>query len=178
MRQHAEQYKIDPNELAGYGYSAGGQLVALLGTTDAECGLEGLPAQVAGEAADGVCSTRLQCVVAGGAPCDFRALPARSSLLSYWLGGTRLDKPLLYEQASPASFITKDDPPMFFFHGAADSIVPLQSPQAMVQQLTAAGCQASVYVVPNAGHGAAFIDPTAAGEALKFLDAHLKPLAK
>ena len=125
-----------------------------------------------------MCSTRLQCVVAGGAPCDFRALPARSPLLLYWLGGTRLDKPQLYEQASPVSFISKDDPPMFFFHGAVDNIVPLASPRQMSEQLTAAGCDAQMYVVPNAGHGAAFVDPQAGAQAIKFLDAHLKPLSR
>ena len=187
MRQNAAQYKIDPTRMAGYGYSAGGQLVALLGTTDATCGLEGLetvktdpnekPAGVQPNDVTAACDTRLQCIVAGGAPCDFRLLPPRSPRLSYWLGGTRLDKPLLYEQASPANFISRDDPPMFFYHGAVDAVVPLDSPQNMAKQMTAAGCQATVYVVPDAGHVAAFLDMTAASEAVKFLDAQLKPPA-
>jgi dipeptidyl aminopeptidase/acylaminoacyl peptidase len=84
----------------------------------------------------------------------------------------------LYEQASPASFISKDDPPMFFFHGAVDQIVPLASPRQMSEQLTAAGCDAQVYVVPNAGHGKAFLDPQAAAQAIKFLDEHLRPMAR
>ena len=55
-------------------------LVALLGVTDRDDGLEG-----ARRTADGP-STRLQCVVAGGAPCDFRSMPADKPALAYWLG--------------------------------------------------------------------------------------------
>ena len=77
LRSHAEKYKIDPARIGGFGYSAGGHLVALLGVTDRSDGLEGPDAT-----ADSP-STRLQCVVAGGAPCDFRALPADSSRLAY-----------------------------------------------------------------------------------------------
>src|SRR6476659_9232127 len=34
MREHAKELKIDPNHIGGFGYSAGGHLVALLGTLD------------------------------------------------------------------------------------------------------------------------------------------------
>src|SRR5215213_6757666 len=34
MRSHAAELKIDPNRIGGFGYSAGGHLVALLGTLD------------------------------------------------------------------------------------------------------------------------------------------------
>ena len=66
-------------------------------------------------------SARLQIVVAGGAPCDFRVLPADSERLAYWLGGTPAEKPDAYREASPTNYVTADDPPMFFFHGAATS---------------------------------------------------------
>jgi triacylglycerol lipase len=169
MRSHAKQYKIDAKRIGGYGYSAGGHLVALLGTTDREAGLEG-----AGAPADGP-DTRLQAVVAGGAPCDFRAFPENNMRLSYWLGGSRADKPEAYELASPSRYVTKDDPPIFFFHGEADTLVPLASPKAMHAQLTGAGVSATLFTVPKAGHIAAFRDTTATAAAIEFLDKHLKP---
>src|SRR5215211_7666243 len=68
MRSHATELKIDPARIGGFGYSAGGHLVALLGTlNDKELREPGLPANAP--------SARLQAVVAGGAPCDFRILP-------------------------------------------------------------------------------------------------------
>ena len=112
LRANAAKYKIDPDRIGGYGYSAGGHLVALLGALDDDDFREpGLPADAP--------SARLQVVVAGGAPCDFRALPADSKRLAYWLGGTPAEKPDAYRDASPANYVTADDPPMFFFHGGA-----------------------------------------------------------
>jgi triacylglycerol lipase len=116
----------------------------------------------------------LQCVVAGGAPCEFRLLPAESKRLAFWLGGSRAEKPDAYVLASPASFITKDDPPTFFYHGEADTLVPLASPQLMLDKMSKAGVPAELHMVAKAGHVQAFYDQQALDAAIKFLDAHLK----
>lgn len=168
MRTHAAEYKIDPARIGGFGYAAGAHLVTLLGTTDPSAGLEGpnVPADSP--------STRLQCVVAGSTPCDFRNVPADGNQLSFWLGGTRAEKPDIYVLASPANFISKDDPPMFFYHGENDRLVPIESPQAMVAELKKAGVPAELYTVPKAGLMQAFLDPQALDAAVKFLDRHLK----
>ena len=168
LRSNAGKYKIDSERIGGFGYSAGGHLVALLGTTDRESGLEGSDAP-----ADSP-STRIQAVVAGGAPCDFRAIPVNNQRLSYWLGGSRAEKPQAYELASPSRFVSKDDPPTFFFHGEADSLVPLQSPRAMQAELSTAGVPCDFFLVPKAGHIEAFRDPAATQAAIEFLDKHLK----
>jgi triacylglycerol lipase len=169
LRSHAKEYKIDPERLGGYGYSAGGQLVALLGVTDRKDGLEGL--DTAAESP----STRLQCIVAGGAPCDFRSLPADSGRLTYWIGGNRAEKPLLYQQASALHFVSADDPPSFFFHGEEDRLVPLASPRIMVEQLTASRVPATLHAIPNAGHIETFFNVEARTAAMAFLDKYLQP---
>jgi triacylglycerol lipase len=169
MRKNAGEYKIDPERIGALGYSAGGHLVALLGTTDAASGLEGPDA-------DGT-STRLTCVVAGGAPCDFRRLPRGMEQLSYWLGGTRGERPDAYELASPAKFVTRDDPPMLLFHGEEDRLVPVRGPRLMTEHLISEGVSAELYLVPAAGHIQAFIDGAAQERAIKFLTEHLKRAA-
>jgi len=172
MRRNAEKFKMDSSRVGGLGYSAGGHLVALLGTTDPSAGLEG--ADVGTDAP----STRLQAVVAGGAPCDFRVLREDSPRLSYWLGGTRAEKPKAYELASPATFCSPDDPPMLFYHGELDSLVPIDSPRAMVVKLTEVGVSARLLTVPKAGHRAARFDETPLLEGIKFLDEKLKTADK
>jgi acetyl esterase/lipase len=167
LRTNAEAYKVDGDRIGGYGYSAGGHLVALLGAMDDDDMCE--PGLAAGAA-----SARLQVVVAGGAPCDFRVLPADSQRLAYWLGGTPADKPEAYEQASPTKFVTSDDPPMFFFHGAVDDIVPIRSPQRMVERLKEADVPVEFYEIPEAGHMSAVADRATMLEALAFVDRHLK----
>jgi acetyl esterase/lipase len=171
MREHAGELKLDPAHIGGFGYSAGGQLVALLGTlNDDDFREQGLPKDAP--------SARLQAVVAGGAPCDFRVLPADSTRLAYWLGGTPAEKPDAYRTASPAAFITPDDPPMFFFHGARDLLVPAHSPQRMVALLTAAGVGAEMHLIKDAGHIEALFDRTTLDLALAFADQHLKQETK
>jgi triacylglycerol lipase len=167
IRVHADEFKLDPSRIGGFGYSAGGQLVALLGTLgDNDFREQGVP--------ENAPSARLQAVVAGGAPCDFRPLPAQSTRLAYWLGGTRAEKPELYRIASPAAFVSTDDPPMFFFHGARDMLVPAHSPQRMVALLSAAGVGAEMRLIPQAGHIEALFDRETLRQALAFADQHLK----
>src|SRR5262245_12689579 len=151
MRAHASELRIDPNRIGGFGYSAGGHLVALLGTLDDQHLREpGLSASAP--------SARLQCVVAGGAPCDFRVLPGDSDRVAFWMGGTRDAMPNEYRDASPASFITSDDPPMYFFHGQQDLLVPIQSPTEMVKLLKDAHVTAEMYPIKDAGHIQALFD--------------------
>jgi len=152
MRENARQYKIDPDRLGAWGYSAGGHLVALLGTS----------------------GTGLKAVVAGGAPCDFRNVPLDSQRLAFWLGGTRHELPKIYQAASPAEFVSADDPPMFFYHGQLDGVVPVEHPTEMAAELKRLGVTARLYVVPKAGHLGAFVDRSAVTEAVRFLDQHLK----
>ncbi len=171
MREHAADLKLDPTRVGGFGYSAGAQLVALLGTTDAEDGLEGV------DDPRGLPSTRLQAVVGGGTPCDFRAFPIDEQWLGFWLGGSRREVPDQYRLASPAAFVSADDPPMFFFHGEKDDLVPLNLPQGMCECMKGAGCSAELYVVPQIGHTAAAMDRTAVEKSIEFLAQHLKPQA-
>lgn len=167
MRSQASRLKIDPERIGGFGYSAGAQLVCLLGTMGESDGPEG----VAGENGS---DTRLQAVACGGAPCEFRVLPPDQRMLSFWLGGTRREKPEQYRLASPAAFITPDDPPMFFFHGDKDDLVPIASPEAMCRDLHKAGVEAELYVVPDMGHIFAAMDRTALEKSVEFLSDHLQ----
>jgi len=167
MREHAKELKIDTTRIGGFGYSAGGHLVALLGTLgDNELREPGVPANAP--------SARLQVVVAGGAPCDFRVMPRDSNQLAYWLGGTRAERPNAYRDASPATYITVDDPPMYFFSGENDWLVPIISPRRMVELLKDAGVTAEMHPVKDAGHMQALFDRPVLEGGLAFLDRYLK----
>ena len=96
-------------------------------------------------------------------------------MLSYWLAGTRAEKPENYLNASPANFITADDPPMYFFSGEDDVLVPISSPRKMVDSLQKAGLTAEMYAVKNSGHLQTLFDPVAVQHALTFADKYLKP---
>jgi dipeptidyl aminopeptidase/acylaminoacyl peptidase len=101
-------------------------------------------------------------------------MPAASDRLTYWLGGPRSAKANAYRDASPATFISADDPPMFFFHGERDELVPIVSPAAMVAMLNARGVKAEIYTVPKSGHFQAAVDRDALKHVLAFADQYLK----
>jgi acetyl esterase/lipase len=151
IRKNAKQHKIDPTRLGAWGYSAGGHLVALLGTSH----------------------TGLGAVVAGGAPCDFRQVPLDSQRLAFWLGGTRRNLPKVYQSASPANFVSPDDPPMFFYHGQRDRAVKLAQPTGMVAELKKSGVTATMLVIPDSGHLGTCFHREALAEGIKFLNKHL-----
>jgi triacylglycerol lipase len=176
MRREAQRYQIDPRRIGGFGYSAGGHLVALLATSQSR------PVEDKQEKAElsrearqpAELGAQLQAVVAGGAPCDFRLLPKDNRALAYWLGGSRGELPEVYREASPASFICEKCPPIFFFHGEKDTIVPLLSPRLMHQSLLTVGVSSELYQVAETSHFGAIRDQQATDKAVAFLDSVLK----
>lgn len=167
IRQNAERLNIDPARIGAFGYSAGAHLATLLGTTDPSDGLEGVntPEQLP--------SSRVQAVAGGGMPCDFRTLDPDNRGLAFWLGGSRREVGERYSQASPRAHVSADDPPMFFFHGEKDDLVPLISPRIMCQSLQDVGVEADYYVVPKIGHVFAMYDRKALDMSLAFLAKNL-----
>jgi acetyl esterase/lipase len=167
FRENAKKFKVDPQRVAGYGYSAGAHLVSLMGTTEAKDGLEG-------ESEFKDVSTRLQAVVGGGTPTDFRVFPENNNKLAYFFDGTRKQKPQQYKLASPNAFVSKDDPPFFFFHGSKDSLVPIVSAREMKKSLEKTGVRAEILELDNKGHIGAVFDKDAISKSLDFLDSILK----
>ena len=166
-RERAAEYQLDPDRIAAYGYSAGGHLACMMGVCDPNVGLEG-------DGLGGTIPTAVQAVVAGGAPCDFRGMPPESTMLSYWLEGTRAENPKVYQQASPQAAVSSDDPPTFFYHGSKDWLVPIHSAQKMKVALDAAGVLTRFHTCEGKGHINSFMNRDAMLHAMDFLDEVLK----
>ena len=166
MRQKKDKLKINPDQIAVFGYSAGGHLSAMLGTTDSKDNLEGtIPEELKPH------SSRVGCVVVGGGPCEFSWI--KSNALKDWLGDNQTDNPEIYLKAAPVSYATADDPPFLFFHGSDDKVVPPASSEKLHQRLLAVGASSSYRSVENKGHFATFSDTTWMDEAIKFMDESL-----
>jgi acetyl esterase/lipase len=168
MRGNAERLAIDADRIGAWGYSAGGNLVALLAVTDLSARLEGY------SGVPGAPNARLRAAVAGAPPTDFGEMPLDSVAYEYWLGGTRRQVPQVYELASPVRYVSRDDPPMFFYHGSDDSLVPIRNSETMVALLRRVGVTAELYAIEGAVHIDAGLNPDAARAAVQFLDQYLK----
>ncbi|MDJ0851171.1 MAG: alpha/beta hydrolase [Myxococcota bacterium] len=162
IRRHASELGVDPSRVGGFGYSAGAHLVALLATTRPEDGLEG-------QAKDPAPSTRIQAAVVGGLPSDLRAFPPNPTVRRL-LGGSREEVPRLYDLASPIRFVSRDDPPLFLYHGRNDWIVDVSHSRSMAEALERNGVPHELRE-PSFGHAATFFfDGAEMKGAIDFLD--------
>jgi acetyl esterase/lipase len=154
LRANAATYHLDGNRIGAWGSSAGGHLVALLGTSGGEKALEG----TGGNAGY---SSRVQAVVDFCGPTDFQSFltqyPERSANPNTpegkLLGGPLRDKQTLARKASPTTYIDKTDPPFLIMHGDQDTTVPIMQSQVLYDKLNAAGVTATFEVIKGAGHG-------------------------
>ncbi len=147
LRANAAKYDIDPRRIGAWGASAGGQLVALLGLTDASAGFD------IGEYRNE--SSRVEAVVDLYGPADLTKQDYAATHASVYrdvFGVTsRLDPALV--RASPVTYITKNGPPFLILHGDRDGTVPFDQSQELQTRLKTAGVSAELVVVKNAGHG-------------------------
>ena len=172
IEDHAADYHVDADRIGAIGYSAGAHLVFLL----AMAGDQNHPDDVVTPWKPGQrTGRRLKAVVAGGSPCDFTVLEDDDKVLAHFLGGTKGQVPELYVTASPAFYLTPDDPPILFYHGTADELVTIRGPEMMVERLRAKGVDASLWKVPGGDHITAATNLEAVQKSIEFFEKNLKP---
>jgi acetyl esterase/lipase len=141
LRANAGQYHLDPNRVGAVGVSAGGHLVALLGTTDPSAGWD------MGEHLEQ--SSRVQAVIAMAGVMDLsRSFPNADIEAMKRIGFGEYN----VAEASPITHVTPDDPPFLLIHGERDELVPVEQSQLMYEQLLRANVPVQIIVVQNAGH--------------------------
>ncbi|QEF97668.1 Acetylxylan esterase precursor [Stieleria maiorica] len=148
VRANADRFKIDPERLGVYGYSAGGHLSLMLGT-----------ASDAGDAnakdpLDRV-SDRVAAVVAFVAPTDLRIMVKDApDRLEAYARFPALDLDLENAQtASPLVHVTPDDPPTLLIAGDQDDLVPIQHSRNIHAAFEKADVTSRLIEVAGAGHG-------------------------
>lgn len=142
IRAHAAEYGIDPNRIGVWGGSAGGHLVALLGTSDQSAGFD------VGEYLD--YSSRVQAVVDMFGPTDLTIPVSTYEQLQLVQNAFPID---MYAVGSPVTYISPDDPPFLILHGDKDKLVPVEQSILFYNQLVAQNVPATLVIVKNAGHG-------------------------
>jgi acetyl esterase/lipase len=122
LRANASNYNLDPDRIGAVGFSAGGHLVALLGTADASAGWE------SGEYLDQ--SSRVQAVITSSGFSDFtqKQYNEFNIYIQYTfgdLGGKATENTI---NASPVTYVTPDDPPFLIIHGDQDGVLNRAGP--------------------------------------------------
>ena len=177
LRANAETYRLDSNRFAAWGSSAGGHLVALLGTTsDVKVFEVGENLEV---------SSNVQAVVDYYGPTDFLQMDAHrlpdglvhdapDSPESQLVGGPIQEHKDRVAKANPITYVSEDAPPFLIIHGDQDKLVPYHQSVLLKDALEKAGVPVTFYKVAGGGHGW-FRDPKVPELTKAFLEQHLKP---
>lgn len=143
LRAHAAEYNLDVNRIGAYGASAGGHLVALLGTSDASQGWD--VGEYTGQ------SSRVQAVVDISGPSDLTKMYPNYGLGTVIMMAFGIRVPQR-EAASPNTYASPDDPPFLVIHGEKDEVVPLEQGQLMYDALIKGGVSAQMVIVKGGNH--------------------------
>ncbi len=163
LRANAKKYNLNPESIGVWGASAGGHLVALLGTAGDVKDLEGDVGTQDG-------SSRVQAVCNWFGPTDLLKLSppfVKNNAVTRLLGGTTGEKKDLAVKADPITHVTADDPPFLIMHGTKDPLVPLSQSELLEAALKKAKVECELCVFKDAGHGDAEFRKHLQGDAHK-----------
>jgi acetyl esterase/lipase len=157
LRANATRHGYDAARIGVWGSSAGGHLVALLGTAGDVTAWDAGPHPGA--------SSRVQAVVDFFGPSDLARMGAQSgpdskldhdaptSPESRLIGGPIRENRAKADAASPVTYVSRDDPPFLICHGDKDPTVPIGQSEVLHAALQKAGVDSTYHVVAGAGHG-------------------------
>jgi acetyl esterase/lipase len=173
VRRNADKYGFDKEKVGCWGMSAGGHLVALMGTRTYP-GKEDI-------------SSRVQAVCDWFGPSELLSMPPNNvgngrtevdiakSNGAKLLGATVRDVPELAKDASALDNVSKDDAAFLILHGDADKGVPLIQSQKLHEKLQAHEVPSQLVVLNGAGHGGAqFSSESSRKTMLEFFTKYLK----
>lgn len=145
IKTHAAEYKIDAENIAIVGGSAGAHLAMLTAFTadslqfSTDCENRG--------------SATVRALVDIYGPVDLTVDYAISNKnVQKFLGGTFTDIPAIYATASPINYLHKNIPPTLILHGSIDKLVPIEQSELLTARLQSLGVPVEFYPLPGWPH--------------------------
>lgn len=165
IKANGPKYQIDTTFVGITGYSSGGHLSAMAGTSglvdrmtinSESANLEGAVGNYTAY------PSTVDAVVDWFGPTEFQSMDACGSKMvhdspdspeSILIGVPIQDNHDLCALANPISYIDPEDPPFLIIHGDADPLVPHCQSEKLFAALQEKGVPSQFVLVPGAGHG-------------------------
>jgi acetyl esterase/lipase len=176
IRANARKYNLDPDKIGVIGDSAGGHLVAMLGTSGGVKALEG------DLGPHKHVSSRVQCVVDEFGPAEILAMQGAGSRMDHdgpnspegkLVGGRVKDRKEVAIAASPVTYVAPDNPPFLIIHGNKDPLVPYNQSERLYAALKKVKVECYFVTVDGGGHGG-FRNPEVRNRERQFFDKCLR----
>lgn len=173
LRANAEKYKIDRKRIGAWGASAGGHLVALMGST------AGMKEYEAGEHLEQSSDIQVVCDLFG--PTGFDRYASVTPEMVKASGRKILINPDVpnwkeeWLKASPMFYVKKDMAPTIIVHGDDDELVPYEQSVIYDKALREAGVDCQFITIKGGKHGGApFLQPDILKQIEDFFAKYLK----
>ncbi len=179
LRAQAKEYGIDPGRFGVWGSSAGGHLVALLGTSGDEKPFDVGPNLNVSSRVQAVCDyygptdlTQMDARAAPGARLKHNAPDSPEARL---IGGPVQENTEKAARANPITYVSTNAlPPFLIVHGDADPVVAHHQSELLFDALKNAGGNVWLHTIKGAGHGQGFGGKEIGERVSAFFDRWLK----
>lgn len=151
IKKNARKYNVDSTKFAVLGCSSGGQMAALIGTTNGNPNFEDNNNNVK-------FSSKVNAIVDIDGTLAFKHPESKeSTAASLWLGGSYEERPMIWEEAAPLNHTDSNTPPILFinssinrFHAGRDDMIAI---------LNKNGIYNEVKTIKNSPHSFWFLNP-------------------
>jgi len=186
MRANARKYNIDTSFVGITGWSSGGHLSALAGTTNdiKKHKINNEEADIEGQLGSFTkASSKVNAVVDWYGPTDFLIIDSCGSVFqhngpyspeSFLLGGPIQNNKVKATLANPMTYINKNNPPFLILHGDKDGDVPPCQSEKLFMKLKEAKIKSELVLVPGAGHGPGVLIDTYFDKMISFFNRESK----
>jgi acetyl esterase/lipase len=165
VRANSQKFSLDNSFIGITGWSSGGHLAALAGTTNTTKAktLNGLDIDIEGSLGNHKqTSSEVNAVVDWFGPTDFLIMDKCGSTMNHddvkspessLIGGAIQENREKTALANPVTYVNKLNPPFLIFHGDKDPLVPHCQSEKLFEKLQSAGVLSELVIVPGGLHG-------------------------
>ncbi len=186
VRANSQKFKLDNSFIGITGWSSGGHLSALAGTTSSTKmdKIHGLDIDIDGNLGNFIqVSSHVNAVVDWFGPTDFLIMDQCGSTMSHndvkspesmLIGGPIQENADKCALANPISYVNKSNPPFLIFHGDKDPLVPHCQSEKLFEKLQSNGVKSELVIIPGGQHGPGVMIDKYYEKAIIFFNSELK----